>query len=91
MCKLTKKIAHPGGCWIFRIQGGGFDKGGVTVKIHEGLRPPSELCTYQTNRKPTLKIKNVTFITILPILNFLTDIQRIRASSFLGCSQELAF
>ena len=26
MCKLTKNLPIEG-CWIFRIQGGGFDKG----------------------------------------------------------------
>ena len=28
MCKLTKNLPILGGCWIFRIQRGGFDKGG---------------------------------------------------------------
>ena len=28
MCKLTKNLPIQGGCWIFRIQRGGFDKGG---------------------------------------------------------------
>ena len=27
MCKLTKNLPIQGGCWIFRIQRGGFDKG----------------------------------------------------------------
>ena len=28
MCKLTKNLPTQGGCWIFRIQRGGFDMGG---------------------------------------------------------------
>ena len=40
MCKLTKKMPIQGGCWIFRIQRGGFDKG----ENSGGLRPPLELC-----------------------------------------------
>ena len=49
MCKLTKNLP-------IQIQGvlefsgfrggGGFDKG--EGEIREGLKPPSELCTYQT-------------------------------------------
>ena len=27
MCKLTKNLLIQEGCWIFRIQRGGFDKG----------------------------------------------------------------
>ena len=45
MNKLTKNLpiqAGGGGCWIFRIQGGVFDKG----RVNSGgwLRPPLELC-----------------------------------------------
>ena len=42
MCKLTKNLPIQGGCWIFRIQRRGFDKGGG--KNSGGLRPPFELC-----------------------------------------------
>ena len=42
MCKLTKKLPIQGGCWIFIIQRGGFDKG--EGKNSEGLRSPLELC-----------------------------------------------
>ena len=42
MCKLTKNLPiQVGGCWIFRIQGGEFDKG---KEIQWGLIPSSELC-----------------------------------------------
>ena len=34
MCKLTKNLPIQEGCWIFRIQGVGFDKG--KGKIGEG-------------------------------------------------------
>ena len=36
---MCKQFAR--GCWIFRIQGGGFDKGGGGI---QGVRPLSELC-----------------------------------------------
>ena len=42
MCKLTKNLPIQGGCCIFRIQRGGFDKG--EGKNSRGLRPPLELC-----------------------------------------------
>ena len=42
MCKLTKKFPIQGGCWIFRIQRGGFGKG--EGKNSGGLRPLLELC-----------------------------------------------
>ena len=42
MCKLTKNLPIQGGCWIFRIKRGGFDKG--EGKNSGGLRPPMELC-----------------------------------------------
>ena len=38
MCKLTKNLPIQGGCWIFRIQRGGFDKG--EGKNSGGVRPP---------------------------------------------------
>ena len=43
MCKLTKNLPIQGGCWIFRIQREGFDKGKGKFR---GLRPPwpLELC-----------------------------------------------
>ena len=31
MCKLTKNLPIQGGCWIFRIQRGGFDKEGREI------------------------------------------------------------
>ena len=42
MCKLTKILPIQGGCWIFRIQREGFDKG--KRGNSGGLRPPLELC-----------------------------------------------
>ena len=36
--KMCKKIGHPGGCWIFRIQVENLTRGNSG-----GLRPPSEL------------------------------------------------
>ena len=42
MCK--RKICPSRGCWIFRIQGGGFDKREGKNSGGPGLRPPSELC-----------------------------------------------
>ena len=43
MCKLTINLPIQG-CWIFRIQGGGFDKGEEKNSGRPGLRLPSELC-----------------------------------------------
>ena len=42
MCKLTKNWPIRGGCWIFRIKRGGFDKG--EGKNSGGLIPLLELC-----------------------------------------------
>ena len=39
---LERKTCQSRGCWIFRIQEGGFDKDGG--KKFRGLKPPSELC-----------------------------------------------
>ena len=41
MCKLTKNLPIQVGCWILRIQRGGFDKG--EGENSGGLRPPLEL------------------------------------------------
>ena len=43
MCTLTKNLSIQG-CWIFRIQGGGFDKGEGKTSGGPGVIPPSELC-----------------------------------------------
>ena len=40
--KCVNFLPIQGGCWIFRIEVGGFDK--RRSKIQEGLIPPSELC-----------------------------------------------
>ena len=45
MCKLTKHLPIQGGCWIFRIQEGGFDKGRGKFR---GIETPSELCRVQS-------------------------------------------
>ena len=37
MCKLTKNLPIQGGCWIFRIEGGGFDKGRGNSGVVETL------------------------------------------------------
>ena len=45
MCtKLTKKFSSQGGCWIFRIQRGGFDKGGREKFRRVETPGPLELC-----------------------------------------------
>ena len=37
MCKLTKSFAHPGGCWIFMIQGENLTGEGNAEKSSEKL------------------------------------------------------
>ena len=75
MCQLTKNlpIQIPGSCWIFRIQGGGFDKG--EGKNSGGVETPVGAMYLPNKQKKTFRKANLTFITILPILNFLTDIK----------------
>ena len=65
MCKLTKNLPIQGGCWIFRIQRGEFDKGGR--ENFGGLRPPLELCfgTYEIECSASWSYIISTFLTLL--------------------------
>ena len=49
MCKLTKNLPIQGVVGFSGFRGEDLTRG--KGKTQEGLRPPSELCTYQTNRK----------------------------------------
>ena len=40
MCKLTKNLPIQGGCWIFRIQRGGFDMRGKEGKNSGRVESP---------------------------------------------------
>ena len=62
MCKLTKNL-HIQGCWIFRIQGGDFEKGKGKNSGGRGLRPPSEL-RFETSETEWSYIM-YTFLTLL--------------------------
>ena len=65
MCKLTKNLPIQGGCWIFKIQRGGFDKG--EGKNSGGLRPPLELCfgTSEIECAASWSYIMYTFLTLL--------------------------
>ena len=65
MCKLTKNFPIQGGCWIFRIQRGGFYKGGR--EKFRGLRPPLELCfgTSEIECSASWSYIMSTFLTLL--------------------------
>ena len=64
MCKLTKNLPIQGvGSWIFRIQKGGFVKGGNSG----GLRPPSELC-FRTSEIECSALWSYIMYTFLTLL-----------------------
>ena len=65
MCKLSKNLPIQGGCWIFRIQRGGFDKRGREKS--GGLRPPLELCfgTSEIECSASWSYIMSTFLTLL--------------------------
>ena len=69
MCKLTKNLPIQGGCWIFRIQRGGFDKGKIPGegKNSGGLTPPFKLCfgTSEIECSASWSYIMSTFLTLL--------------------------